>query len=70
MTEVEFTKVEVSLPKELHEALSIFCNKFEYDGNEVVEQALIGFFEACFGNNFGPYLDRVAGRIEHLLENE
>ena len=66
----ETVKFEVELPKNLSEALRIFCIKFEYDGNEVIEDALTGFFEARMADNYEQYLDRIRGTIERLLEGD
>jgi len=68
MSETEIVKIEVELHKNIHDALMYLCQRFEYEGNEFVNNALRGEISGLLCNNFESISDRVKSRVEAILE--
>lgn len=73
MTEIETVKVELELPGNVWIAARRVCERFDYDLNKLVVEAIEGDLEGSIGRLFGDYMDGeededFAREIDQILE--
>lgn len=66
----ETVKVEVELPKGLHDAIMLMCDTFDDDPNEFIVRALVDDVEATGDNLFVGYVNDLREKVMKILRGE